>query len=122
MSTALFDYYEANKERHLEGLLQLLRIPSISTLPEHKPDIQRAAEFLANEFREMGMKNVEIIAGKEGQHPLVYAEWLEAPGKPTAAYLRPLRRATRRSAGRMDLAAFRAHHPQQQHLCARRGG
>ena len=83
MSTPLFDYYEANKERHLDGLLQLLRIPSISTLPEHKPDIQRAAEFLANEFREMGMKNVEIIAGKENQNPLVYAEWLEAPGKPT---------------------------------------
>ncbi len=55
MSTALFDYYESNRERHLEGLLQLLRIPSISTLPEHKPDVQRAAEFLANEFREMGM-------------------------------------------------------------------
>ena len=83
MSTALFDYYEANKQRHLDGLLQLLRIPSISTLPEHKPDIQRAAEFLANEFREMGLKNVEIIAGRENQHPLVYAEWLEAPGKPT---------------------------------------
>jgi acetylornithine deacetylase/succinyl-diaminopimelate desuccinylase-like protein len=83
MSTALFDYYEANKERHLEGLFQLLRIPSISTLPEHKRDIQRAAEFLANDFREMGMKIVEIIEGKEGQHPLVYAEWLEAPGKPT---------------------------------------
>ena len=83
MSTALFDYYEANKQRHLDGLLQLLRIPSISTLPEHKPDIQRAAEFLAQEFREMGLKNVEIIAGRENQHPLVYAEWLEAPGKPT---------------------------------------
>ena len=41
MSTSLFDYYEANKERHLDGLLQLLRIPSISTLPEHKPDILR---------------------------------------------------------------------------------
>jgi acetylornithine deacetylase/succinyl-diaminopimelate desuccinylase-like protein len=83
MDTALFDYYQANRERHLEGLLQLLRIPSISTLAEHEPDIRRAAEFLANEFREMGMKNVEIIEGKEKQHPLVYAEWLEAPGKPT---------------------------------------
>ena len=83
MSTALFDYYEANKERYLEGLFQLLRIPSISTLAENKPDIQRAAEFLAGEFREMGMKNVEIIEGKPGQHPLVYSEWLEAPGKPT---------------------------------------
>jgi len=83
MSTTLYDYYEANKERHLDGLLQLLRIPSISTLPEHNPNIQRAAEFLANELREMGMKSVEIIEGKPGQHPLVYAEWLEAPGKPT---------------------------------------
>ena len=83
MSTALYDYYQTNRERHLEGLLQLLRIPSISTLPEHKPDIRRAAEFLANELRGMGMKNVEIIAGKENQHPLVYGEWLEAQGKPT---------------------------------------
>jgi len=83
MSTALFDYYEANKQRHLDGLLQLLRIPSISALPEHKADIQTAAEFLANELRAMGMKNVEIVAGKEKQNPLVYAEWLEAPGKPT---------------------------------------
>src|SRR5579862_80634 len=83
MSTSLYDYYEANKQQHLDGLLQLLRIPSISTLPEHKSDIQRAAEFLANELREMGMKTVEIIDGKPGQHPLVYAEWLEAPGKPT---------------------------------------
>jgi acetylornithine deacetylase/succinyl-diaminopimelate desuccinylase-like protein len=83
MSTGLFEYYEANKQRHLDGLLELLRIPSISTLPEHKGDVQRAAEFLANELREMGMKGVEIIQGKEGQHPLIYAEWLEAPGKPT---------------------------------------
>jgi acetylornithine deacetylase/succinyl-diaminopimelate desuccinylase-like protein len=83
MSAALYDYYQANKERHLEGLLQLLKIPSISTLPEHVPDIRRAAESLASEFREMGMKTVEIIEGKQGQHPLVYAEWLEASGKPT---------------------------------------
>ena len=83
MHSTLFDYYQANRERHLEGLLEFLRIPSISTLPEHEPDIRRAAEFLANEFREMGMKRVEIIEGNPKQHPLVYAEWLETPGKPT---------------------------------------
>jgi acetylornithine deacetylase/succinyl-diaminopimelate desuccinylase-like protein len=60
-----------------------VKIPSISTLPEHKPDIRRAVELLANELREMGMKSVEIIEGKENQNPLLYAEWLEAPGKPT---------------------------------------
>jgi len=83
MGTALFEYYEANRERHLQGLIDLLKIPSVSTLPEHRPDIRRAVEYLANELREMGMKNVEIISGKENQHPLLYAEWLEAPGKPT---------------------------------------
>ena len=83
MATTIFEYYHENRERFLQGLTSLLKIPSISTLPEHKPDIRRAVEFLANELREMGMKNVEIIEGKENQHPLLYAEWLEAPGKPT---------------------------------------
>ena len=64
MATTIFEYYHENRDRFLQGLTNLLKIPSISTLPEHKPDIQRAAEFLANEFREMGMKNVEIIAGQ----------------------------------------------------------
>ena len=41
MSTALYDYYQTNREKHLDGLLQLLKIPSISTLPEHKPDIRQ---------------------------------------------------------------------------------
>ncbi len=83
MGTGTFEYYRANRERFLAGLQDLLRIPSISTLPEHKPDIRRAAEFVANEFRQMGMKGVEIIEGRAEEHPLVYAEWLEAPGKPT---------------------------------------
>ena len=83
MSTQAFEYYKANHDRFLEGLTSFLKIPSISTLPEHKPDVQRAAEFVANEFRDMGMHNVEIIAGTPSQNPLVYAEWLEAPGKPT---------------------------------------
>jgi len=83
VATTRFEYYHENRERFLQGLISLVKIPSVSTLPEHKPDMRRTAEFLANEFREIGMKNVEIIEGKENQHPLVYAEWLEAPGKPT---------------------------------------
>ena len=89
MGTAAFEYYQANRERFLEGLKSLLRIPSVSTLPEHKSDVRRAAEFIARELTEMGMQRVEIIqgkpaeAGRPGQHPLVYAEWLGAPGKPT---------------------------------------
>jgi acetylornithine deacetylase/succinyl-diaminopimelate desuccinylase-like protein len=83
MATTVFEYYHENRERFLQGLMNLVRIPSISALSEHKPDIRRAVEFLANELREMGMKNVEIIEGKENQNPLLYAEWLEAPGRPT---------------------------------------
>src|SRR5437870_7632392 len=83
MGSATFEYYQANRDRFLEGLTSLLKIPSISTLPEHKSDVRRAAEFVSSELRSMGMRGVEIIDGKEGQNPLVYAEWLEAPGKPT---------------------------------------
>ncbi len=83
MATATFEYYQANRDRFLAGLTDLLKIPSVSTLPEHKPDVRRAAEFVANELRSAGMRGVEIIEGKGNQNPLIYAEWLEAPGKPT---------------------------------------
>ncbi|MGH9470103.1 MAG: dipeptidase [Terriglobia bacterium] len=86
MSTGAFDYYRANRERFLEGLVSLLKIPSISTLPEHQPDIARAAGFLRDEFRSIGMERAEIIEGGGGRHPLVYAEWLKAPGKPTILF------------------------------------
>ncbi|MBI2680925.1 MAG: M20/M25/M40 family metallo-hydrolase [Candidatus Solibacter usitatus] len=75
------NYYQQNHDKFLEGLKTFLRIPSISTLSEHKPDIRRAAEFVLNEFRAAGLQNAELIEGKG--NPLVYAEWLGAPGKPT---------------------------------------
>ena len=83
MATGAFEYYQANRNVFLEGLTNLLRIPSISTLPEHKPDIRRAVDFLTDELRAMGMRGVEVIEGRDHQNPLVYAEWLESPGKPT---------------------------------------
>jgi acetylornithine deacetylase/succinyl-diaminopimelate desuccinylase-like protein len=70
-----------NHARFLAELKDLLRIPSISTLPEHAQDCRRAAEALAAELKRIGMENVRLIEG-EG-HPLVYAEWLHAAGKPT---------------------------------------
>jgi acetylornithine deacetylase/succinyl-diaminopimelate desuccinylase-like protein len=76
------DYFAQNRERFLEGLKEWLRIPSISTLPEHKQDIRRAAEFALKELRGAGMQNAQLIE-KDGHNPLVYAEWLGAPGKPT---------------------------------------
>ncbi len=80
-SVNIMNYYEEHQARFVEGLEAWLRIPSISTLPEHQPDIERAAEFAADELRKAGLANVELIRG-EG-NPLVYGEWLGAPGKPT---------------------------------------
>src|SRR4249920_1673792 len=77
-------YYHEHQSDFLEGLKTFLRIPSISTLSEHKPDIRRAAEFAVNELRAAGMSVAETIEG-EG-NPLVYAEWLGAPGKPTILF------------------------------------
>ncbi len=81
MSSAAVSFARENKERFLNELKDLLRIPSVSTLEEHKPDIQRAAAFIAKELQRIGFENVEIIP-TEG-HPLIYADWLHASGKPT---------------------------------------
>jgi acetylornithine deacetylase/succinyl-diaminopimelate desuccinylase-like protein len=77
-------YYQEHQYDFLEGLKTFLRIPSISTLSEHKPDIRRAAEFALNELLGAGMTSAELIEG-DG-NPLVYAEWLGAPGKPTILF------------------------------------
>jgi len=75
------NYYEQNRQAFLDGLQTFLRIPSISTLSEHKPDIRRAAEFVRDELSAAGLQHAQLIEG-EG-NPLVYAEWTGAPGKPT---------------------------------------
>src|ERR671936_2379888 len=81
MSTFAISYARENQQRFLSELKDFLRIPSISTLPEHKSDVQRAAEFVAGSLRSAGLENIQIIP--TAGHPLVYADWLHAPGKPT---------------------------------------
>jgi len=77
-------YTQEHQSEFVEGLKAFLRIPSISTLSEHKPDIRRAAEFAKSELERAGLTNAALIEG-EG-NPLVYAEWLGAPGKPTILF------------------------------------
>ena len=95
-------YAQRNGGRFVEELKALLRIPSVSTAPEHAGDVRRAAEFVANGLRAAGLENVRLIEtsaeasdersgdgsvkGKPARkgHPLVYGEWLKAgEGKPT---------------------------------------
>ena len=74
-------YAQSNHDRYLSELNEYIRIPSISTLAEHKPDMQRAAEWLSAQMKGMGLSNVSIYP--TAGHPVVYGEWLGAPGKPT---------------------------------------
>src|ERR1700727_3142287 len=75
-------YARENQKRFLEELKDLLRIPSVSTTEEHKGDVKKAAEMVAADLKRIGFENVEIIS--TSGHPLVYADWLHAAGKPTA--------------------------------------
>ncbi len=81
MSQAASEYIRANSGRFLEELKDFLRIPSISTDPERAGDVMRAAQWVADKLRAAGLENIEIIP--TSRHPLVYADWLHAPGKPT---------------------------------------
>jgi acetylornithine deacetylase/succinyl-diaminopimelate desuccinylase-like protein len=81
MASSAVDFARSNQQRFLNELKDLLRIPSVSTLEEHKPDIKKAADYVAHELRRIGMENVEVIPTKG--HPLIYADWLHASGKPT---------------------------------------
>ena len=77
----VLSYIESHRDQAIEGLKDFLRIPSVSTHPHHKADVSRCAGFLADELRRIGMKRVNIAP--TAGHPIVYAEWLEAPGQPT---------------------------------------
>lgn len=79
--TPVIESIERGKDRAVRILEEFLRIPSVSTDPERRTDVRRAAEFLAERFREAGLPHVEIVPTKG--HPIVLAEWKGAPGAPT---------------------------------------
>src|SRR5438093_5606873 len=81
MSIATDAFVRESQDRFLEELKTFLRIPSVSTLPEHRDDIRRAAGFVADSLRSAGLENVDIIP--TAGHPLVYGDWLHAADKPT---------------------------------------
>lgn len=80
--TQVTEYLSASRERHLQELIDFLRIPSVSTSAAHKPDVGRAAEWLAASLRQAGLEHVQIL--ETDGHPVVYGDWLHAPEQPTA--------------------------------------
>jgi acetylornithine deacetylase/succinyl-diaminopimelate desuccinylase-like protein len=78
---AALAYVDKHQQQFLDALLDLLRIPSISTLPARRKDVRKAAKYVARRLEAAGLKRVKVI--KTDGHPLVYGEWLEAESKPT---------------------------------------
>ncbi len=75
-------YLEENHERFQNELIELLRIPSISHDPAYKADMDKAARWLADKLRTMGIDNVEILP--TAGHSVVYGEWLATRGGASA--------------------------------------
>lgn len=75
------NYVEANKDRFLEELFELLRFPSVSADPKYAGDVRKTAEFVAQKLKDAGAENVEIC--ETGGHPIVYGDKITDPSKPT---------------------------------------
>jgi acetylornithine deacetylase/succinyl-diaminopimelate desuccinylase-like protein len=80
MLPSVSSYLTEHADRFLEELQDLLRIPTVSADPECKPHMRRGAEFIHRQLASLGFK-AEIVP--TAGHPIVYAEWLNAPGAPT---------------------------------------
>ena len=82
MVNEALQYAHSHRDSFLAELKDFLSLPSISALPEHKPDVQRTAQWLADRFTAIGLRNAKV--NPTPGNPVVTAEWLEAgPNKPT---------------------------------------
>ena len=78
------DFINVNRDRYIDELKQYLAIPSISALPQHATDVVRAAQWTADAIGHAGLQNVRLI--ETPGNPVVYGDWLNAPGKPTILF------------------------------------
>lgn len=77
----IVDYINRNRQRYIDELVEIVKIPSISCSSEHNAEVQRCAEYLKDRFLAAGLMRAEVMPTP--LHPMVYAEWLGAPGRPT---------------------------------------
>ena len=79
--TAYEKYIDDNNDAHLKEFIELISIPSISSIPTHKDDVAKAANWIVNKMKSIGIPTAQVIP-TEGQ-PIVYGSWDKAPGKHT---------------------------------------
>ena len=77
----VIDFIHTNRDRYVDELKHYLAIPSISALPQHAGDVQRCAEWTADQMRRIGLEHVSLV--ETAGHPVAYGDWLHAPGAPT---------------------------------------
>ena len=74
-------YASRNRIQSLSQLMQFVRFPTVSAQPKHAEDLKRCAGWLAHHLRQIGLRTINVIPTP--RHPVVYAEWLDAPRRPT---------------------------------------
>jgi acetylornithine deacetylase/succinyl-diaminopimelate desuccinylase-like protein len=74
-------YIDENQDAHLKEFLELISIPSISSIPANKPDVEKAANWIVNKLKAIGIPTTKVI--ETGGQPAVFGSWDKAPGKPT---------------------------------------
>jgi acetylornithine deacetylase/succinyl-diaminopimelate desuccinylase-like protein len=75
-------YLAQHEQQHLDELIEFLKIPSVSTMPEQRGDVLRAAEWVAGKLRAAGVPRVELL--ETAGNPVVYGEWIVDPSRTTA--------------------------------------
>jgi len=81
MTQAALRHAKEHRQDALDELIELVSIASISTLPDHASDVRKAANWVAKHLKKIGLEHVQLLPTK--RHPVVYADWLHAKGKPT---------------------------------------
>jgi acetylornithine deacetylase/succinyl-diaminopimelate desuccinylase-like protein len=74
-------YIDDNNDAHLREFIELVSIPSISSIPANKPDVAKAADWIVNKLKSIGISTAQVI--QTGGQPAVFGSWDKAPGKPT---------------------------------------
>ena len=82
-SEKILDYLDSHRDEHVDQLVEFLKIPSISSQSDHDEDTRRAASFVADELKELGL-TVEVV--DLGGHPLIYAETEIRPDRKTLLF------------------------------------
>jgi acetylornithine deacetylase/succinyl-diaminopimelate desuccinylase-like protein len=89
VATTLPLYYSSQakqRSRWLSQLTELIAFPTISALPQHRRHLKDCAQWFARHLAELGLHHVQVLTGPKGGAPSVYADWLQAPGKPTLLF------------------------------------